>query len=243
MGLIVATYGPLGELYVKSGGLILIRSCTWCSPFLPSPPIPPPSNGKTPVGLLESPYGILFPIKMIPYKLHFHRGAVFLLSRVGPPLPWLFGPGKAPEVVRSEFPPYCSSIITLYVHGDHGCPVCSTNGVLDPGFFVQDPLCTPVLRTIGNMVSGTEEWADAVMTHKEFLPCLEAILQSQVRCSSPALSDGACPSPTSIFTLELRLFDRPFKAIAPNSHVPLFCLTQLEKLGRGGVLFGNILRL
>ncbi|CAM9499167.1 unnamed protein product, partial [Hapterophycus canaliculatus] len=43
----------------------------------------------------------------------------------------------------------------------------------------QDPLCTPALRTLGNMVSGKEEWADAVLMHKEFLPCLDAVLKSQ----------------------------------------------------------------
>ncbi|CAM9401466.1 unnamed protein product [Scytosiphon promiscuus] len=43
----------------------------------------------------------------------------------------------------------------------------------------QDPLCTPALRTLGNMVSGKEEWADAVLMHKEFLPCLDAVLRSQ----------------------------------------------------------------
>ncbi|CAM9535486.1 unnamed protein product [Ascophyllum nodosum] len=43
----------------------------------------------------------------------------------------------------------------------------------------QDPLCTPALRALGNMVSGAEEWADAVMAHQEFLPCLDAILRSQ----------------------------------------------------------------
>lgn len=45
----------------------------------------------------------------------------------------------------------------------------------------QDPLCTPALRTLGNMVSGNEAWADAVMVHKEFLPCLDAVLKNQVR--------------------------------------------------------------
>lgn len=47
--------------------------------------------------------------------------------------------------------------------------------------YVQDPLCTPALRTLGNMVSGKEAWADAVMVHKEFLPCLGAVLESQVQ--------------------------------------------------------------
>ena len=44
----------------------------------------------------------------------------------------------------------------------------------------QDPLCTPALRTLGNMVSGNEAWADAVMVHKEFLPCLDSVLKNQV---------------------------------------------------------------
>lgn len=45
----------------------------------------------------------------------------------------------------------------------------------------QDPLCTPALRTLGNMVSGNEAGADAVMVHKEFLPCLDAVLKNQVQ--------------------------------------------------------------
>lgn len=53
-----------------------------------------------------------------------------------------------------------------------------------PALSVQDPLCTPALRTLGNMVSGQETWADAVMVHNEFLPCLAGVLASQVLYSS-----------------------------------------------------------
>ncbi|CAN0461721.1 unnamed protein product, partial [Discosporangium mesarthrocarpum] len=43
----------------------------------------------------------------------------------------------------------------------------------------QDPLCTPVLRSLGNLISGPEEWADVILADKRFLPCLVSILQSQ----------------------------------------------------------------
>ncbi|CAM9559994.1 unnamed protein product [Ectocarpus sp. 6 AP-2014] len=55
----------------------------------------------------------------------------------------------------------------------------------------QDPLCTPALRTLGNMVSGKEEWADAVMLHKEFLPCLDAVLKSQDRSQRVLVKEAA----------------------------------------------------
>ncbi|CAM9464922.1 unnamed protein product [Ectocarpus sp. 8 AP-2014] len=55
----------------------------------------------------------------------------------------------------------------------------------------QDPLCTPALRTLGNMVSGKEEWADAVMLHKEFLPCLDAVLKSQDRSRRVLVKEAA----------------------------------------------------
>ncbi|CAN0271087.1 unnamed protein product, partial [Laminaria digitata] len=51
----------------------------------------------------------------------------------------------------------------------------------------QDPLCTPALRALGNMVSGAQDWADAVMVHKEFLPCLDAVLKIQNDKSRRAL--------------------------------------------------------
>lgn len=50
-----------------------------------------------------------------------------------------------------------------------------------PALCVQDPLCTPALRALGNMVSGQDAWADAVMVHNQFLPCLAAVLASQVQ--------------------------------------------------------------
>lgn len=51
----------------------------------------------------------------------------------------------------------------------------------------RDPLCTPALRALGNMVSGAQDWADAVMVHKEFLPCLDAVLKIQDDKSRRAL--------------------------------------------------------
>lgn len=44
----------------------------------------------------------------------------------------------------------------------------------------QDPLCTPVLRSLGNLLSGQQEWADAVMEQPAFLPALASILANQV---------------------------------------------------------------
>lgn len=58
--------------------------------------------------------------------------------------------------------------------------VTSSSFVLLLRVHVQDPLCTPALRALGNLVSGQEDWANTVMVHAEFLPCLDAILKSQV---------------------------------------------------------------
>eukprot|EP00752_Nemacystus_decipiens_P004524 g4131.t1 len=55
----------------------------------------------------------------------------------------------------------------------------------------KDPLCTPALRTLGNMVSGNEAWADAVMVHKEFLPCLDAVLKNQDKSRRVLVKEAA----------------------------------------------------
>ncbi|CAM9099094.1 unnamed protein product [Pylaiella littoralis] len=55
----------------------------------------------------------------------------------------------------------------------------------------QNPLCTPALRTLGNMVSGQEAWADAVMVHKEFLPCLAAVLASKDKSKRVLVKEAA----------------------------------------------------